>query len=367
MLKPLAWILAMVIVAACIAEFWAREHFPDGSPWPSPQAISLPAELIEAHPTLGYRFKPNANAFFSGPNDEFDVNYQINEYGLRDSGMFSSGPKQPLVLVLGDSYAEGYGVMRDATFTLEMQRQLRFQRGATIYPRILNAGTSGYGAIQSVDRGKRLIEELKPEIVIFTYTGLMPVADEWHENDAKSIVLTDVSDRKTDTSSGLQVVQLIRDYLRARESRAAIEIGAPDTDLFAAARPGAAAPKLHQQSLQQIVSLAEFAAEREAKFLLLHIPLPHQVANDEWSTGRTAFGFGDEIYEPPESDLLAQLCETTIPDCVLATAAFRKLASERSSRLFFPTSYAMTEVGHRAIVDLLIGYVRNALNIPAPQ
>ena len=367
MLKLTAWSLALIVLLVSAAEFWARERFPDNTPWPSPQALWLPADLVEEHPTLDFQLKPNASVFFSGPNDEFDVNYQINEFGLRDSGMFSTGPKRPVVLVLGDSFTEGYGVMRDATFTLELQRQLRFQRGASIYPRILNAGTSGYGAAQSAARGQTLIESLKPKLVIFAYTGLMPVADYRHKQGGTKPITTDKALLDNKGGSALKLVQLFKDYFRASESQAAITIGDPATDLFAAARSISAASTLHRESLEHVVSLAKFAEHQDAAFLLLHLPLPHQVAPDEWQTGRVAHRIASQIYDPPENDLLEELCAAAIPDCLLTTQHFRKLANERSSRLYFPTSYAFTEVGHAAIVELLIDRVRTVLGIATPE
>ena len=356
-----AWFIAVLGLGILIAEFWARQHFGDTSPWPEPFELTLPSALFTAHPTLGYQYKPNETAFFPGPENEFEVNYQINELGLRDSGMFSSGPKQPLVLVLGDALTEGYGVMREATFTLEMQRRLRFQKETQVYPRILNAATTGFGAAQSAIRGKHLTESLKPKLVIFVYTSLMPVADFRFSQSNSSPAAPSVRITGSRASSRPKLLRLFIDYLRAGRAQTLIELGDPRTDIFAATRTTSTARALHEDSLKHVQTLITLATKNDAKFLLLHVPLPHQVALDEWSRGRIAHRIEDKIYDPLESEPLNALCESRNISCLFATPAFRQLAAQRSSRIYFPNSYALTEVGHMALVELLIDHVRTAL------
>ena len=43
--------------------------------------------------------------------------------------------------------------------------------------RLFNAGMTGYGAAQSYLLGRQLLESLDPDVVVFVYTNLMPVAD----------------------------------------------------------------------------------------------------------------------------------------------------------------------------------------------
>ena len=366
-LRSLAWLTGITLLVVVVAEFWAREHFAAENPWPLPVELFLPEGLVEDHPAFGFRFKPNSTVFFSGPNDEFEVNYQTNEIGLRDSGMFSSGPKQPLVLVLGDAYVEGYGVMRDATFTLELQRRLRFQKGATIYPRILNAGTTGYGARQNMLRGKSLIDQLNPDLVIFVYTGLMPVADFRYEQAKTGGAVLTATAQPISPQSPFRLKRLLDAYLAAKTVQKNFTAGDPSRDIFAAARATGDSLTLHEQALGHVDTLAEYATKHEAAFLLLHVPLPHQVATDEWQTGRLAYGFEEKIYDPPESPLLSRWCENPSYQCVLSTPHFRELAAKRSSRIYFPVSYVPTELAHLALVDLLIEPVRQTLGITSPK
>ena len=375
------WSIAAVCAALLVAELWVRANYADVQLPPAPNALSLPDDLVQQDPILGYHFVPNASKFFASVNGEFKVNYQINEVGLRDSGMFKSGPKQPLVVILGDALVEGWGVMPEATFILEMQRQLRFQKGAKIYPRIVNAGMTGFGAAQSYLLGKQLIEKHNPQAVVFAYSSLMPTADfrflEHAELNSAGLATNINPDHPiwTTATSGpkpwlakLILYDLLNQYLAARRARDAVQPGNPENDIFAAARgPHENNLALHQQSLKYVAALADIAAKRGIKFVLLHIPLPHQVAVDEWAEGRVGHKLETKIYPSPESALLETLCAEKNIHCAMPLPIIKQLTEERSSPVYFRHDYALTEVGHAAIVDFLIDTVRGLLGIELPK
>ena len=358
-------VLVGFTVVTAIAELWVRANA-QRIPHPlRPFEIRLPPELVQIDSALGYGFVPNASKFFHSPFGEWKVNYQINEIGLRDSGMVGGGAvKRPIVLVLGDSHVESWGVMPEAGFLLETQRQIRFAPDASLYPRLLNAGMTGYGAAQSVMLGQRLMEQFDIRAIVFTYTGLMPVADHRFKHDPRLTKLPIRSAANRDWLGNLQLVRITRDFLAARRERAALIPGDPKNDLFAAARESNDKTlEMHAHSLEHVATLAQSARERNIPFMLLHLPLPHQVANDEWGAGRAGFGLDKKVYAPPELGLVRSLCERLTIRCSFATDMLRKLASERSSRVYFQYEYALTEVGHRALVNLVIDEIRDILGV----
>ena len=108
MFKHTIGLISVLCVGLLVTDLWLQAR-PTAVPVPvQPNVIKIPADLVEADPTLGYHFRPNAARFFSSENDEFSVNYQINEIGLRDSGMISAIEGSPRVLVLGDAFVEGW-------------------------------------------------------------------------------------------------------------------------------------------------------------------------------------------------------------------------------------------------------------------
>lgn len=374
-IRKLVWPLLIIVTAIALGELWARDRYADLITSPDPIELTLPNELIQPDPVLGQHFRPNAHMFFASPQKEFQVNYQINEIGLRDSGMLSSGPRQPLVVFLGGAIVEGWGIMPEATFVLEMQRRIRFQKDAKIFPRILNAGMTGFGAAQSYLLGKQLISAYQPDLIVFTYSGLMPVHDFrflQHATLDDNGLVVNAGQRKaasiapqSDEACWLErsvLYRLAKSSLGAIRTQSDMKLGDPSVDLFAAARSNDNLT-LHETSLRHVKALAEFAGNSGTIFILLHVPLPHQVAADEWTEGRVSHGFEARQYPIQESTLIERFCEENSIVCLVSGPMLEKLAVERSSRVFFRYDYSFTEVGHTAMVDYLIDDIRQALGI----
>ncbi len=80
-----------------------------------------------------YRYASNLDTRMTRP-PEYDVAFATNSIGLRDDEV---GPKHGLrILMLGDSFASGYGVERSATFPSLLEQRLGTE--------IVNAGVGGY-------------------------------------------------------------------------------------------------------------------------------------------------------------------------------------------------------------------------------
>ncbi|MFT4561919.1 MAG: hypothetical protein ACI9BW_001661 [Gammaproteobacteria bacterium] len=376
LVKRIIGLIGALCVGLIVIDLWLRAH-PTEVPLPiKPNAIKIPADLVQADPTLGYHFRPNATRFFMSANDEFSVNYQISEIGLRDSGMIAAIKGSPRVLVLGDAFVEGWGMMGDVTFLREVQRELRTTEGIHPYTRLLNAGMSGFGAAQSFLLSQRVNQTFKPDMILFVYTSLMPVADHrflataaldengiavsFKQNEAD---LAPIANSRKSVLEISALYQIAQRYLAAKAAYQLLVRGDPDTDLFAAARGlNDNVVQLHERSLQHVRAIAEFADEQNMKFILLHIPLPHQVAADEWADGRRGFGFGPHTYDAPETEIVEAYCRTNQWQCVMSTPMLRKLAEQRSSAVYFRHDYMLTEVGHRALVALLLDTMKTAVS-----
>ena len=87
-----------------------------------PNEVELPAELVEPDLVLGRRFRANASKLIESAHGEFVALYQINDIHLRGYGLIDPGSRPPYVIVLGDSFVEGWGVMSDSTFVKEIER-----------------------------------------------------------------------------------------------------------------------------------------------------------------------------------------------------------------------------------------------------
>lgn len=109
-------------------------------------------------PQLSYTLRPGRCLF---QNDEFRTELRVNRAGLRDDEASLDAPE---VIVLGDSYALGWGVEQDEAFP----QRLEALTGA----RVLNAGVSSYGTA----RAMMLLERLDR-------SGLRALVIQYNAND----------------------------------------------------------------------------------------------------------------------------------------------------------------------------------------
>lgn len=87
-------------------------------------------------PELFYTLRPGRFRF---RNREFDNEFRVNSLGVRDD---ESALRAPRVVVLGDSYAMGWGVDQDKTIAKTLERQTAL--------RALNAGIASYGTVREM-------------------------------------------------------------------------------------------------------------------------------------------------------------------------------------------------------------------------
>jgi lysophospholipase L1-like esterase len=94
---------------------------------------------------LGYTLRPGRFRF---SNTEFDTEYQINPLGIRDDGASLEGPR---IVVIGDSFAMGWGVEQEESFPQVLERLSNRV--------VLNASVASYGTARQL----RLLEDVDLE------------------------------------------------------------------------------------------------------------------------------------------------------------------------------------------------------------
>jgi hypothetical protein len=85
---------------------------------------------------LFYALRPGAARFASR---EFDTDFRVNRAGLRDD---DASLEAPAVIVIGDSFAMGWGVDQDEAFPQVLERLSGL--------RVLGAGVSSYGTVREM-------------------------------------------------------------------------------------------------------------------------------------------------------------------------------------------------------------------------
>ena len=125
------------------------------------------ATIIQFDETLGWSKTPGVRA--SRSTDEYDVTLEINELGLRDDPMES--PEKPggtfRVVMLGDSFVQGYTVDREDLFVDQLETWWRAE-GRSVD--VVNAGTEAWATDQEVIWLQENGGAFDPDLVLlFTY------------------------------------------------------------------------------------------------------------------------------------------------------------------------------------------------------
>jgi lysophospholipase L1-like esterase len=150
-------VLLGVVIFLLLAEVGARLLLPQWTPGRAERAV-----FWRYDETLGWAHKPNQEGQFV--NQDFSVHVKINSAGLRDNEYTLERTDKKRMLVLGDSFAWGFGVEHAERFD-----EILDQR----FPdwEIINAGVSGYGTDQQFlylrDKGIAF----KPDVVLLLFYG----------------------------------------------------------------------------------------------------------------------------------------------------------------------------------------------------
>ncbi len=160
-LAPILFWFFVAVGSYALFEFAAR-HL-------APLALEITTELDAALAVVDEDFGGDVNAFIARENDPTRIHPHPILGWDKPPVIYESCAEcagSPLVvLVLGDSVTQGHGVRigaEDYTFLMS--------RLADDQPiRIVNAGVGGFGVDQMVLKAQRLIEEVQPDVIIFSY------------------------------------------------------------------------------------------------------------------------------------------------------------------------------------------------------
>lgn len=116
--------------------------------------------ISESNPHTDYRSRPGYRGVFA--NREFRTRVEINSLGLRGPELTDAVPGERTLLVLGDSFAFGWGVEAHQAAPALLEARLPGWR-------VVNSGTSGWGTRQQLGFLRQYGLPLRPDAVLLMY------------------------------------------------------------------------------------------------------------------------------------------------------------------------------------------------------
>jgi lysophospholipase L1-like esterase len=282
------------------------------------------ANVVLFDAKLETRYQPHAHTTIHSQYDEFTIDYDFNELGLRDRAVPPrSGDQSMRILTLGNSFVEGWGVQTDESFLRVAEARLNAKHAV----RIINGGASGYGAAQSYLLCKELLEKTQPDAVVFFYLPTMLPADQKFlakadlDKDQIAVGLNvdaiiNAPNAKQTAASGnffvdsavikgmseySSLMRMVRSRMANRAAQQSIIPGDPHTDLFAAYRaPAEKLPEMHAATLRHLVAMGRLAKQSNLPFLVVQLPMPFEISASEWGRGRQIYGLTGDVQVPAE-------------------------------------------------------------------
>lgn len=126
--------------------------------------ITYLREFSRYHPSLGWEKVPNTSGVFR--RGDVEIKETINSVGMRDiEYAMEKGPNVYRIMVIGDSFTEGYDVQFEDLFTEILEHRLNTEDSILTYE-VLNCGTGGYSTDQELLFYEEVGANYRPDLVI---------------------------------------------------------------------------------------------------------------------------------------------------------------------------------------------------------
>ncbi|MBL4888992.1 MAG: hypothetical protein JKX97_03085 [Candidatus Lindowbacteria bacterium] len=345
-LKKMALTLFSLIFALFLAELAVR-----GLPLLPITSMGL---VMQQDPILDHSLRPFSRGRMK--SREYDVTYEINSFGLRDVE-----PEEGSVMILGDSFMEGYGVKEsDALAALLRSKGMK----------IVNAGVKSYSPLLEYLYLKHRGLKLKPSKVILFFDLSDPANDQYYSG--RLVTAKDgTPEYITPKTSGLLVPKgRLFGWLNTHSSLFAYVLHrlhkifpgqAEDLGytgetiannlLFAArdSEPDDTYYPRWNKSLSYILNIQDLLKKNNIPFTLVTYPYGHQVSVDAWKEGRRAHHFPDGVSSDRPFRFLEQWSKENDIDFFSLDEVF--LSHPEPGSLYFTYDGHWTPEGHRVAAN----------------
>lgn len=319
------------------------------------QLLNVPPDTFSpwiASETTGYRMAPNLSQRMI--RSEYNVLVETNQQGLRDDEL---RPKQGTrILLLGDSFAFGYGCERDETFAALLEKRLGVE--------IINAAVGGYEIIHQVRWYQKKGGDYGADLVVYAlYLGNdLSRNNRWEiAEDGSLISLT--SKFPLRPKRGLKLLAMIdnlRYRLQLREGD--VKEWTPYSDYLEMCRKeGGALQREQYASVESLLSdLNRHVQDRGAKLFVVVIPYKTMVDSQAQNRFKAQIELFDAIYDldRPAREIERILGKHQIPFISLIEPLKRHYAEPQATPLYFFSDGHLNAAGHRFVTDQLFPILR---------
>lgn len=359
---------------------------------------------VEHDPQRGWRNVPNTDGWFS--TDEYDVHLQYNSRGIRGPEIPYEKPRGTFrVVMLGDSFLEGYSVNREDRVAEQLEKDLAAQDPSRKYE-VIALGTAGYSTDQELLWLESEGVKYQPDVVVV----LFYMNDVWFNGQSKywrgekpayvvedgELKLTNVpvpdpnAGKKKKKESG----KGFRHWIRANSKvyalialalenspglrGAATSIGlvrprdddgeddggprvADELSVFQKTPPAATQYgwEMTEAILDEMDAIAQQAG---ADFIAFHIPFKGVVYRDDWAPILAKLGIPQDQLDPTlVKQRFDAICERRDLDCIEPTEEFVRVAAERAGsgeRLYYVQDNHWNAGGHALAAQILARRIR---------
>lgn len=386
-------LLVSSIVALGLAEIAVRVA---AGPVPGPSHHQL---LCKHDPLLGWSKIPGAQRRYT--TREYSIEENINSKGLRAPELPYEKPAGVTrILVLGDSFTEGYTVEFDELFTEVVAERINTPAGPR--QQVINAGTGGYSTDQELLFFRSEGHKYRPDLVVlmFVYNDVWYNAKPEYGRGAKpafelrdgELFLTNTpvpepAAAAAPTSEPLgnrikgaisrrsALYRLVRDRVKNdhRLHAAAIWLGLVEAPSAGSVRRTVpeewtvfqktrSADVQHAWTMTEalLLALREEVEAAGSSLLVVNVPTRFDLDESWWNLFKRKFGLPSDEWSPSAvTESLRALCARNGIELFDLTPDFRKAIAagrEQAQPLHFPNDGHWTPNGHRLAGELLADY-----------
>lgn len=326
-------------------------------------------------PLLYYSFVPNTSCHFK--TREWDITYKINSFGLRDYEYALNKPQNTYrILMLGDSFVEGYGVNIENSYSKILEKALNENSSSKV--EIIDAGVQAWSTLNEYLYLKNFGIKLNPNLVILNF-NMTDFYDDYQFNkkitkeekfnlpEKEQINKSDYFLRfKLFLDNNSVVYNILQRKIKAILNKDTNNSDPKDAtlDMFALTR--VEKPKNYDQvfsiTSQNILNIKKILDEKKIDFFIVEIPHGHMVGKNEWQLGRAVWRLEkDKVYSDWAFADLNSWAKTKNIETSNLTPILRLAA--KNQKLYFDYDGHLNKNGQYAVAQTFFSLLWNKLNL----